>query len=251
MRNAAAHHAGIGFDGYYLGNARTRKNAVISVIAFPVVALEILLRGVEGIGVLHGELTNADETAARTTLVAELGLNLIYHKGILCVAVGVVAYKLNRGLLVGHAEHHARVVAVGEAKKLAADALVSARLIPERSGESYREQNLLAADIVHFLADNILDFLRYAAQGEELRIDAVGHVLHIAAAQHQRVAVNNAVGGLLLESFADKLVKFHLFSSFQKNKPRAEKPGTNHKVCGTTQVRTKSPLSKRRKPSFR
>ena len=127
---------------------------------------------VEGIGVLHGELTNADETAARATLVAELGLNLIYHKGILCVAVGVVAYKLNRGLLVGHAEHHARVVAVGEAKKLAADALVSARLIPERSGESYREQNLLAADIVHFLADNILDFLRYAAQGEELRIYA-------------------------------------------------------------------------------
>ena len=220
MRNAAAHHAGIGFDGYHLWNARTRKNAVISVIAFLIVALKILLRGMEGIGVLHGELTNADETAARATLVAELGLNLIYHKGILCVAVGVVAYKLNRGLFVGHAEHHARVVAVGEAKKLAADALVSARLIPERSGESYREQNLLAADIVHFLADNILDFLRYAAQGHELRIDTVGNVFHIAAAQHERVAVDNAVGGLLFESFADKLVKFHLsFHPFKKISP--------------------------------
>lgn len=53
-------------------------------------------------------------------------------------------------------------------------------------------------------------------RGEELRIDAVGHVLHIAAAQHQRVAVNNAVGGLLLESFADKLVKFHLFFILSK-----------------------------------
>ena len=139
---------------------------------------------------------------------------------------------------MGHAEHHARIVAVGEAKKLAADALVSARLIPERSGESYREQHFLSADFIHLVADYILDFLCYAAQGHELRIDAVGNVFHIAAAQHERVAVDNAVGGLLFESFADKLVKFHLFSSFQKNKSRAQKPGTNYKVCGTTQVRT-------------
>ena len=121
---------------------------------------------------------------------------------------------------MGHAEHHARIVAVSEAKKLAADALVSARLVPERSGESYREQHLLSADLVHLVADYILDFLRYAAQGHELRIDTVGNVFHIAAAQHERVAVDNAVGGLLFESFADKLVKFHLsFHPFKKISP--------------------------------
>ena len=140
---------------------------------------------------------------------------------------------------MGHAEHHARIVSVGEAKKLAADALISAGLVPERSGESYREQHLLSADLVHLVADYILDFLRYAAQGHILRIDAVGNVFHIAAAQHERVAVDNAVGGLLFESFADKLVKFHLsFHPFKKISPGLKKPGTNYKVCGTTQVRT-------------
>ena len=43
---------------------------------------------------------------------------------------------------------------------------------------------------------------------------------HIAAAQHERVAVDNAVGGLFFESFADKLVKFHLsFHPFKKISP--------------------------------
>ena len=237
--DAATHHAGVGLDRYDLGDACASKYAVICVVALLIVLFKIFLRGVERISVLHREFTNADKSAARASLVAELRLNLIYHERILGVAVGVVAHELNRRFLVSHAEHHARIVAVGEAKKLAADALVSARLIPERSGESYREQHLLSADLVHLVADYILDFLCYAAQGHILRIDAVGNVFHIAAAQHERVAVDNAVGGLLFESFADKLVKFHLsFHPFKKISPGLKKPGTNYKVCGTTQVRT-------------
>ena len=80
MRNAAAHHTGIRLYGNYLRQAGTCKNAVICFVDLSVVLLKILLRSMEGICVLHGKFTNADKPCARSCLVAELRLNLIYHK---------------------------------------------------------------------------------------------------------------------------------------------------------------------------
>ena len=158
MRDVAAHHAGVGLDGNHLGNACARINALVSLVAAHVVFLKILLRGVEGIRVLHRELAHSDKTAAGTRLIAELCLYLVDHERILGVAVCVLAYQLYCGLLVSHAEDHLRIVAVCEAKQLAADALISAGFLPERSGHNYRERYFLAVYSVHFLADYLLDF---------------------------------------------------------------------------------------------
>ena len=89
------------------------------------------------------------------------------------------------------------------------------------AGQSHREQTPPVRRLSSISSRIICSILLgYAAQGHILRIDAVGNVFHIAAAQHQRVAVDNAVGGLLFESFADKLVKFHLsFHPFKKISP--------------------------------
>ena len=47
MGNAAAHHAGVGLYGNYLGNACARIDTLVSLVAAHVVFLEILLGGVE------------------------------------------------------------------------------------------------------------------------------------------------------------------------------------------------------------
>ena len=161
----AAHHAAVGGDGHDLGHACAGEDAVVGVIADLVVALQILLGGMEGIGVLHGELAHADQAAAAAGLVAELGLDLIDHEGILGVAVGHVAHEVHGGLLVGHAQHHVAAGAVGEAQQLAADGVIAAGLAPDGRRHGDREEQLLAVDAVHLLADDLLD-LRGDALGD-------------------------------------------------------------------------------------
>ena len=200
--NASAHHAGVGLYGDHFGNAGAGVDTLIRLVAAHVVLLKILLGGVEGVRVLHGELADSDKTAAGTCLVAELGLYLVDHERILGVAVRVLADELHCGLLVGHAEDHLRLVAVGEAQQLAADALVSAGFLPEGRGHYYGEGYLLTVDGVHLLADYLLDLAGDALQGHVAGEDAVRNVLHVAAAYHQRVAVDVAVGGALLEAVA-------------------------------------------------
>ena len=94
-------------------------------MAAVVILLQILLRGVEGIGVLHGEFAHADHTGAGSCLVAEFGLNLVDHEGIFGVGGGVVAHQMNGGFLMSHAQHHRGAVAVLEAEQLALNGIVA------------------------------------------------------------------------------------------------------------------------------
>ena len=110
---------------------------------------------------------------------------------------------------MSHTEDKTSIITVGKAHKLAADALISARFVPKTCGKHYREFNLLAAYLIHLVAKYILDFTAYTVKRCILRINTASDALHISAAQHQRMAVNNAVGRLFFESLAYELIKFH------------------------------------------
>ena len=83
VRNTAAHHARVGFDRNYFRHARARKNALVRSVATCEVFLKVSHGGVEGICILHCELAHANHACARSCLIAELGLNLVDHKGVL------------------------------------------------------------------------------------------------------------------------------------------------------------------------
>ena len=85
MGNLAAHHTGIALHGKDLRNAAARIDAVICVIALLIILVQILLRGMEGIRILHRKLTHADKTAPCARLIPELGLYLVDHEGIIGV----------------------------------------------------------------------------------------------------------------------------------------------------------------------
>ena len=205
MGEAAAHHAGIGGHGDDLRHAGPGKDPLIGLVAAVIILFQILLGGVEGIGVLHGKFADADQAGPGTGLVPELGLNLIDHEGILGVAFGVIAHQLHRRLLVGHAQHHGNVVAVRKAQELVAHRFEPAGFLPEGAGQNDGEQNLLAVDPVHLFPDNLLDFLGNAAGGQVQGKDAVGHRLDVAAPDHQGMAVGYTIGGPLLKAFAHKI----------------------------------------------
>ena len=71
----------------------------------------------EAVGILHCELTGTNQAATRTGFIAELGLDLIDHEGILRVALRGIAGQLHGSLFVGHAQHHVNTIAVLEAEQ--------------------------------------------------------------------------------------------------------------------------------------
>ena len=72
--------AGVGDDGQGL-HAAALCDAGVGGLLVVIALLQGLLRGGEGIGVLHDELASAHETEARAPLVAELVLDLVERDG--------------------------------------------------------------------------------------------------------------------------------------------------------------------------
>ena len=173
MGDASTHHTGVGLDRYHLRHANAGENAPIGLIAFFIIALQVLLRGVEGVGILHREFPHADQPATAARLVAEFRLDLIDHEGIIGVGFCRAACELHGRLLMRHTEDNVAPAAILKAGHLAADALITAGFLPEGGGHDHGEQHFLPADRIHLLADNLLDLAGDPARRRIERIDTV------------------------------------------------------------------------------
>ena len=200
--HAATHHTGVCCYSDYFGHTGAGVNTLISAQATCIILLQILLRGMEGICILHGELAHADQTGTGTGLVAELGLDLIDHKGIFIIAVGKLTHQLYAGLFVGHAQYHGCIITIGKTHQSAVHCLETATLFPQGAGQNHREHYFLAVHHVHLLADDLLDLLGDALSRGVQRENTVGYGLNIATAHHQRMAVYHTIGRTLFKTLA-------------------------------------------------
>ena len=142
---------------------------------------------VEGIVVLHVELTAAHDAEARAQFVAELPLNLVEIAGQVAVAAHRLPEDVGDDLLVGRAVEHGAVVAVGEAQHLPAIVLVAAALLPEFRRLHGRHQDLLAASGVHFFAHDLLNLAEHPVAERQPAVDAGARLPDHAGAQHEPV----------------------------------------------------------------
>ena len=85
---------------------------------------------VEGVGVLHNELADAEKAGFGAWLVAELGLDLVPDLGELLVAAELVAGDGGHDLFVRHSEAEVGAFAVLEAKHVFAHDGPAAGLLP-------------------------------------------------------------------------------------------------------------------------
>ena len=139
---------------------------------------------VEAVGVLHRELADPQQAALRPRLVPELGLELVPELGQLAVG-GELWAEVGEDLLVRHAEHDLGALAVLEAEHLLAHDREPAGLLPDLGGLHARQQELLRADPVHLLADDLHD-LRADADAERQQAVVAGHQLADEAGPQQQ-----------------------------------------------------------------
>src|SRR5258706_4489383 len=111
MRPGAADRAGIRRNRAK-SEAQPAEDARIRVIHVAILAFEVLVIHMEGVGVLHHELARAHDPEARPDLVAKLGLDLIKIQRQLTIGADFLARDIGDHLLVRRAETKVALVAV-------------------------------------------------------------------------------------------------------------------------------------------
>ena len=182
----AAHHPGVGADDDEIEPDAAEDPLVGSPVVL-VLRVQSRLVPVEGVGILHRELADPDQPAAGARLVAPLGLDVVDDHRQLAVGVDLLPRQIGDDLLVGHRQDHVAVATVLEAGHLRADRVVAARFSPDVGGMDDRHQQLLPADGVHLLADDLLDLAHDPPAERQQAVDARAERPDQGRPQHQSV----------------------------------------------------------------
>ena len=193
MGQAAAHHAHVGSD-----HDRIEPEAAEDPLVCPVLRLvahvEAGLVEVARVGVLHRELADADQAAARPRLVAELGLEVVELDRQLAIRADDVAQQVGDDLLVGHRQDHVAPGTILEPGELRPHRVVASRLAPQVRRLDHRHQQLLAADRVHLLADDGLDPAGHAPAERQQAVDARSQLADVAGPHEEAMGGHLGVG---------------------------------------------------------
>ena len=160
------------------------------------------LVGVERVRVLHDELAEAQEAAARARLVPVLGREVVPDLRQLLVGLDLAREERHR-LLVRPREHERPAAAVVEVEE-DRDIDAAGRL-PELCGRERRSAHLLAADRVDLLADDLLDPHVHAPAERQHRPQAGPDLADEAAAHEQLVRRSLRVGGRVAQGREEEL----------------------------------------------
>ena len=161
--------------------------------------VQALVGGVEAVRVLHLELAAAQHAGAGAGLVAVLGLDLVEDHRQVLVGRALVLDREGEDLLVGGAEEVVGALAVLEAEEQVAVLLPAAAGLVGLLGQQGRQQDLLAADGVHLLADDAGDVLQDLLAQRQPRPDAGGGAADVPGADEQLVAGGLGVGRVVAQ----------------------------------------------------
>ena len=200
MGQAASHHTGIGCHRNNLWNTSSLEYTVICLVTHIIIPFQVLLGSMERIGIFHGELPNTDHPGSWACLITEFTLQLINHKRIFCISLGILPHQMHSGFFVGHPQHHFGTTAVGKTKQFISYAFIPSRLLPQICWQGNGEQYFLSVNGIQFLTDDMFNLGCDTTQCGKLRKNTVSYKLHIATTNHKCMAVNHTVRWFLLKT---------------------------------------------------
>ena len=109
------------------------------MVTYIIIFLQVFLRCVERISILHGKLTHTDQTGSRSCLITEFSLKLIDHKWIFVVGLSILTNKLYSSFLMCHSKNQLGIVTVSQTYELTSDALITTGLFPQICRHNNRE----------------------------------------------------------------------------------------------------------------
>ncbi|MEY4136669.1 MAG: hypothetical protein RL205_797 [Actinomycetota bacterium] len=152
---------------------------------------------VEGVGVLHHELSTAQDAGARPRFIPVLGLDLV--QGDREILVGRVLALDHQGehLLMRRAEEVVSVLAILQSEESVAVLAPSTGGLVGLARKQCREVNFLEARRIHLLAHDALDIAVHLVSERQPGEDAGRHATHVARTDEVSVAGHLGISRVL------------------------------------------------------
>ena len=160
----------------------------IGIIHLLIRAIHAFLVLVKGIQILHDELTATHQTKAGADLITILILNLIQHQRQLLVGTHFITHQGSHHFLMGRPQAELTAMTVTHPEHLITVHAPAAAFLPDFRRLHNRHGNLLAACLVHFLTDNLLNLLDSTPCQRQIGIKAAGSLPDHAGPQHKLMA---------------------------------------------------------------
>ena len=142
----------------------------------------------EGVSILHDELTGTHDPKAWPHLVAELGLDLIEIDGQLPITAQFAAGDVGDHFLMGWADHKLALVSILEPQQFGPVRGPAARFLPELGGLYRRHEHFKRSGAVHLLANDLLHLAHHPQAHRQPAVNAGGDPSDQSGTQHQLVA---------------------------------------------------------------
>ncbi len=152
LRRLATHRADVGVDGHRR-HAAAVEDVEVGLDHGRVVLVQRRLAAVEGVGVLHDELAQANQAATRPRFVAELLADVVDHLRQVAVAFDVTQRQIDDDLLVRGRKGVVAVAATFQLEEYVYLAPAAGGL-PQRRRVQVGHPHLLPADGVHLLGQD-------------------------------------------------------------------------------------------------
>ena len=185
--------------------AATHEDAVVRLVHLAVALAQPVEVGVEGVRVLHQELTAAQQPEARAQLVAVLPVDLVQVDGQVSVRRELLRDDRRHHLLGRRREAEAGLLAIEQAEHERAVRRVAPGALPQFAGLEDREERLLRARPVHLLAHDLLDLAQDPVAERQPRVDAGRHPADEPGPDEQPVAVDFGIGGIVTQGAQEQL----------------------------------------------
>ena len=208
MGEGPTHHPDVGADRDCV-EPEAPEDPLVGLVMLAVAHVQAGLVAVAAVRVLHDELSDSDQAAARPRLVAELRLEVVDEERQLPVALDHVAQEEGDHLLVGHREDHVAIGPVLEPDELGADRVVPSALLPDLGRVHDRHLHLLAADRIELLADHLLDALVDAEPERQEGIDAGPELADIASPDEEAMRRHLGVGRIVAKTREEEMAQAH------------------------------------------
>ena len=179
--------------------AKTVKNALVSIAHGLVAGLGAVAVFVEGVGILHGEFAPAHQAKPGAALIAEFGLNLVEILGQLLVAFELLAGDVGDHFFAGRLNHKIAPVAILKAQQLRPHFVKAPRLLPCLCRLHYGHGHFNCSGAIHLLAHDGFDFADHAQAHGHVAVHASTELFNHPRTGHELVADDLSVGRRFLQ----------------------------------------------------
>ena len=170
----------------------------------------------EGIGILHGELTAAHHAVAGADFVSVLCVDLVEGEGQLLVGLKLVPHQGSKGFLGSGTHHQFLVHPVLHAEHSRSHGLPAAGLTPQLPWHHHGGLAFQRPDGIHFLTDNILHLAEGPQSQGKIGEQAVAQLANEPRPQHQLVAGDNSLCRHFPQSGNQCIGSFHIEGILQQ-----------------------------------